>query len=381
VSAVERPGGQKVPETCAEPSKVGQRLAVGFSILPQARNPVQPNREFCSKRVKIVGADREKAGARRAHRRLTFDIDRPAGSIYPMAKPAVLLVTNVSRPGVTGRLDDAIAVIQANADLRGTIELAADDSDDQCASDIAAFDMAVVLGGDGTILAAARRLLERRKPIVGVNFGRLGFLAEFDWESFAYHAPAILGGVPIIRERMVLCAKVCSSNGTERFRSCAINDCVIAAGPPYRMIELRIRTEGATGTWFGDGGPDLTGDGVIISTPIGSTAYNVSAGGPILHPDVNAIVLTPNAAHSLAFRPIVLPGESELMITVARANEGTSLVLDGQTTHPLSAGDEIHVARHPVRAQLVGNPSSSYWHTLLEKMRWAAPPTYRDRGP
>lgn len=293
-----------------------------------------------------------------------------------MAKPAVLLVTNVSRPGVTGRLDDAIAVIRSYADLRATIE-----TDEEPAVEAPSFDMAVVLGGDGTILSAARWLLERRKPIIGVNFGRLGFLAEFDWESFAHHAPSIFNGTPIIRERMVLCAKVASANGDARYLSCALNDCVIAAGPPYRMIELRIRTEGASGTWFGDGGPDLTGDGVIISTPIGSTAYNVSAGGPILHPDVDAVVLTPNAAHSLAFRPIVLPGASELMITVARANEGTALVLDGQATHPLRQGDVVHICRHPVRARLVGNPSSSYWNTLLEKMRWAAPPNYRDRGP
>ena len=293
-----------------------------------------------------------------------------------MAKPAVLLVTNVSRPGVTSRLEDAIAVIRAHADLVARIE-----TDDHPCCEAPPFDLAVVLGGDGTILGAARWLLEHERPIVGVNFGRLGFLAEFDWESFASHAPAIFGGTPAIRERMVLRTRTCSADGTTQSTGCAINDCVIAAGPPYRMIELHIRTEGASGTWFGDGGPDLTGDGVIISTPIGSTAYNVSAGGPIVHPDVDAIILTPNAAHSLAFRPIVLPGPSELTITVTRANEGTALVLDGQASHPLTRGDVVHIARHPLRARLVGNPSSSYWHTLLDKMRWAAPPTYRDRGP
>lgn len=293
-----------------------------------------------------------------------------------MKRPAVLLVTNDSRPGVTGRLEDAIAVISSHADLRATVT-----ADSQPLPTPPDFDIAVVLGGDGTILAAARWLLEQKRPIVGVNFGRLGFLAEFDWESFAHHAPSIFGGVPLIRERSVLCARACSAAGETRLEACAINDCVIAAGPPYRMIELRIRTEGASGTWFGDGGPDLTGDGVIISTPIGSTAYNVSAGGPIVHPDVDALVLTPNAAHSLAFRPIVLPGAAQLLITVSRANEGTSLVLDGQSNFPLSQGDVIHIARHPIRAKLVGNPSSSYWSTLLDKMRWAAPPTYRDRGP
>lgn len=293
-----------------------------------------------------------------------------------MIRPAILLLTNTSRPGVAARLDDAKAIITHHATLRAAIEV-----DGAPVSAAPEFDMAVVLGGDGTLLAQARRLLERRRPIVGVNFGRLGFLAEFDWESFVKHASMVFGQSPTVRDRMVLSATVLSSNGEPRFASSAINDCVIAAGPPYRMIELKIRTSGSSGSSLGEGGPDLTGDGVIVATTIGSTAYNVSAGGPIVHPDVDAIVLTPNAAHSLAFRPIVLPGSAELTITVARANEGTALVLDGQVMQGLSAGDVVRIVRHPVRARLVGNPSNSYWNTLLGKMRWAAPPTYRDRGP
>jgi NAD+ kinase len=321
-----------------------------------------------------------------------------------VTRPAVVLITNRSRPGVLEKLEEARSIVASLAELRATIEV--DGTEVAAAPE---FDLAIVLGGDGTILSQARRLLDRRRPIVGVNFGRLGFLAEFDWESFRLHASEILSGTPLIRERMVLSATVVGPDGAPRFGSSAINDCVITAGPPYRMIELRIRTNGVHALpsnaerperrrdaqrpsdgregdrgrtpLVGPSGPELTGDGVIIATPIGSTAYNVSAGGPIVHPDVDAIIMTPNAPHSLAFRPIVLPGSAELDITVARANEGTSLVLDGQLTHRLAPGDVVRVARHPVRALLVGNPSNSYWSTLLEKMRWAAPPTYRDRGP
>ena len=289
-----------------------------------------------------------------------------------MARPAVLLITNLSRDGVEERLDDAKALISTHAELRATI-----DTDDLTAPIVKDFDIAVVLGGDGTILSQARQLLELGRPLVGVNFGRLGFLAEFDWDSFRQQAPMVFGPNPIIRQRMVLSATIqCAGNGA-RFTSSAVNDCVIAAGPPYRMIELRIGTGGR----LGDDGPILTGDGLIVATPIGSTAYNVSAGGPIVHPDVDAYVLTPNAAHSLAFRPIVVPSSVELAVTVLRANDGTSLVLDGQVTQPLRVGDVVRITRHPMRALLVGNPSTSYWQTLLDKMRWAAPPTYRDRGP
>ncbi|MDZ4756385.1 MAG: NAD(+)/NADH kinase [Phycisphaerae bacterium] len=293
-----------------------------------------------------------------------------------MPRPAVILLTNSSRPGVVERLDGARAIVSKYAALRAVLEV-----DGGPVAAAPEFDLAVVLGGDGTILSQARRLLERRKPLVGVNFGRLGFLAEFDWDSFAQHAAMVFGGAPLIRQRMVLSATVIGSDGESRFGSSAINDCVVTAGPPYRMIELKIRTNGPPASLLGDDGPELTGDGVIISTAIGSTAYNVSAGGPIVHPDVDAIIMTPNAAHSLAFRPLVLPAYAELDITVVRANEGTSLVLDGQITHGLTAGDVVRIARHPVQALLVGNPSNSYWNTLLDKMRWAAPPTYRDRGP
>jgi NAD+ kinase len=288
----------------------------------------------------------------------------------------VLLLANRTRPGVVERIEETRALIGRF----GT--LAAEEEIDHGLGDspqppTAGWDVALVLGGDGSLLCQARRLIDLGRPVVGVNFGRLGFLAEFDWDSFRQHAGMVFSERRLVRERMALAAEVASADGAVRFRSAAVNDVVVAAGPPYRMIELRIAA-----TLGGDAqGPDLVGDGVIVATPIGSTAYNVSAGGPIVHPDVEAFVVTPNAAHSLAFRPIVMPATEALAIRVVRANEGTTLVVDGQATHPLREGDTVRVVRHGRRLRLVGNPSSSYWRTLLDKMRWAAPPTYRDRGP
>jgi NAD+ kinase len=139
------------------------------------------------------------------------------------------------------------------------------------------------------------------------------------------------------------------------------------------MIELHLSIDA-------EEGPSMTGDGVMVATPVGSTAYNVSAGGPIVNPDVDAMIITPIAAHSLAFRPIVVSAASTIEAKVLRANEGTTLVLDGRVTVPLKVGQSVRVKRHDKRARFVTNPSSTYWQILLQKMRWAAPPTYRDRG-
>jgi len=284
-----------------------------------------------------------------------------------MSRPKAILLSHRERPGVEEALPGIRETLRAHAEI--VADLPADNAPLPASP---AFDVAVVVGGDGTILAQARRLLDRRTPIVGINFGRLGFLAEFDPASFARHAARSLGPDATIRERMVLHATVVGRDGAAKASGVAINDCVVTAGPPYRLIELRLTVDGKPG-------PTLAGDGVIVATPIGSTAYSVSAGGPIVHPDVDSIVITPHCAHSLAFRPVVVPAASRLEIEVARANEGTAAVFDGQGLVPLVAGDRVRLEEHRVKARLVGNPEGSYWRTLLDKMRWAATPGYRER--
>jgi len=290
-----------------------------------------------------------------------------------MAESRVLLLVGRSRPELADRLDEVREVIGADADLVAEL----DATSAPLPPDLRV-DVAVVLGGDGTLLGQARRLIECGVPLVGVNAGRLGFLAEFDVDDLKRHAKEVFAPGAKIRDRMVLQASLDGVAATEPIGGVgdglAINDCAIMAGRPFRMIELRLTVDGQRG-------PELAGDGVIIATPSGSTAYNVSAGGPIVHPDLDAIIVTPNAAHSLAFRPIVLPADCSIDITVVRANEGTTLMLDGQSSVPIDAGQTIRIRRHDRRAHFVANPSADYWRTLLNKMRWAAPPTYRDRGP
>jgi NAD+ kinase len=223
------------------------------------------------------------------------------------------------------------------------------------------------------MLSQARRLADRHIPLVGVNSGRLGMLAEFDLPGLQQHASVVFGGDPPIHEHLMLDVALVDESGKQAAHEKAINDCVITAGPPFRMIELEISING-------NEGPTLTGDGVIVATPIGSTAYNVSAGGPIVQPTLDAVVITPIAAHSLAFRPIVLGTGGDIEVSVVRANLGTTLVIDGQANMPVRKGQRVRVRRHHERARFVANPSNTYWHILLQKMRWAAPPTYRDRG-
>ncbi|MCX5651916.1 MAG: NAD(+)/NADH kinase [Planctomycetota bacterium] len=233
-----------------------------------------------------------------------------------------------------------------------------------------AFDFAVVVGGDGTLIAQARRLLEFGKPIVGVNAGRLGFLAEFDASDLEKHAGLVFGAKPPLRERMLLAVEVERASGV-RESGTAINDAVITAGAPHRMIEMSLRIDDD------DTGVDIIGDGVIIATPTGSTAYSASAGGPIVHPDVGGVTITPICAQSLAFRPVVVRSSDPIALVMRRVNEGTCVVLDGQRYISLGRGDTVRMREHARKALFVANPSNRYWDALRAKMKWAAPPSYR----
>ncbi len=166
------------------------------------------------------------------------------------------------------------------------------------------------------------------------------------------------------------------TNGSHAFVGHALNEAVVTAGPPYRVIELCIVING-------EPGPSVRGDGVIVSTALGSTAYNVSAGGPIVHPGVDATLITPIAAHSLAFRPIAVPGDSTIEIVPTQLNNrgeaGTTLVLDGQIQRRIHAGQRVRIARSDQAVKLVTNTESVYWRTLIDKLHWAKPPALRDR--
>jgi NAD+ kinase len=227
--------------------------------------------------------------------------------------------------------------------------------------------MAVAIGGDGTLIKHGRALSQLNIPLVGVNSGRLGFLARFDAESLIEHRHAIFTQSPAILEAMLLDITV-----DDNPPSIAMNEAMIAAGAPFRLLELGLTINGIPA-------PTLRGDGVIVATPTGSTAHNASVGGPIVDPSTNAFILTPIAAHSLAVRPIVLDGKANISIEILQANEGTSLVIDGQVHCTMKQGMKMHVQQSAHSLPIVLNPSRSYWNTLVDKLHWAAHPELQEK--
>ncbi len=234
-------------------------------------------------------------------------------------------------------------------------------------------DLVIVLGGDGTLLGQARRIVDLDAPIVGVNFGKLGFLTEFSPEELRDHWDQISAPDTRISHRLMLQTQVFDrADDTEpAFASLAMNDCVITAGPPFRMIDLELAINPDR---HGDSGTTFGGDGVVIATPTGSTAYNASAGGPIIAPDVAAMVVTPICPQSLSFRAIVAHGEDHLHVLLRTANHGTTLVIDGQVSRPLAGGARVHITTYPKRIKLVKNTQLGYWKRLAKKMHWAVGP-------
>ena len=233
-------------------------------------------------------------------------------------------------------------------------------------------DFAVVFGGDGTILSVARELSETNIPVIGVNVGKLGFLAEFSLQELKNFFHQIEAGNLLIEKRMILSCRITRHN-KELFTSTAINDLVINAGPPFNMIELQMTVNGQK----------LAGcisDGLIISTPTGSTAYNLSLGGPILSGNLSALVITPMSPHSLSFRPIVISAERTIEVTPIRVNQGTAVILDGVAVHQLKAEDTITISRHKGAFLIVNNPIRTQWDTLATKLNWAGKPKYNSSG-
>lgn len=253
---------------------------------------------------------------------------------------------------------------------KGKAEILASCGIDACTAEtLKEADFAVVFGGDGSIISAARQLSKMNVPVIGVNLGKLGFLAEFSVNELKEYFAGITLGKAKIEKRMMLECRV-FSGGDERFSSAAINDVFITAGPPFSMIELRVSVDGQP----------LAGcvsDGLVISTPTGSTAYNLSAGGPIISGKVEAMVITPLCPHSLSFRPIVINADSKVEVFGVRVNEGTTVSIDGQVSCKLSVDDIVRVERDAGDFLVVNNPLRTQWDTLATKLSWAEKPRYK----
>jgi NAD+ kinase len=230
-------------------------------------------------------------------------------------------------------------------------------------------DLVLVLGGDGAILRACRQMGTNQLPVVGVNHGRLGFLADLSQEQFREHLPGLVRrDYQVVSHLMFRCVHRPRSGPPQDWLG--LNEVVVSAGGSLRMIDVELTIDGESVTTY-------SADGVLISTPVGSTAHNLSAGGPILRQDLPAFVITPICPHTLTNRPLVDSADLTYRLTVPRAPEGTMLVIDGQIRVPLAPGDQVEVSRAPVSFLMAKVPGSSYYTTLHRKLGWGGRPNYR----
>jgi len=227
-------------------------------------------------------------------------------------------------------------------------------------------DLIVVLGGDGTLIGMASRIAKAGVgvPIVGVNFGSLGFLTEITLDEMYQSLESVLDGSAQIDDRLMLRARTLRDGGVYADHL-ALNDVVITKGALSRIIDLAVA--------IGDQPVmRVRADGLIIASPTGSTAYNLAAGGPILHPGVDAFLLTPIAPHMLTNRPIVIPAASEVRVQPAMngSNDEVFVTLDGQSGHALQSDDVISIQRADRPLRLVRAVTRTYYDVLRQKLKW-----------
>ncbi len=277
-----------------------------------------------------------------------------------MPRKRTLIVANMAKPGVGEQIESLRPWFAERAELADVIDVQQGQSRPAKEADLC-----VVFGGDGTLLAAARAVAPAGIPLMGVNMGKLGFLADFSVEHMQKHLDDILAGAIQPLERLML--QVRADDGGGAISSLAANDVAVAAGDPFRMIDLRVvQDEEEIGSYLGDG--------VVVATPTGSTGYNLSAGGPILAPTLDAMVITPVAAHTLSMRPIVVRSDATIRITTWQINPGTKMVIDGQVSSLLSEGQTIEIRRADCNAKVIPHPGRTFFGRMVEKLGWGQSP-------
>ncbi|HEX5769042.1 MAG TPA: NAD(+)/NADH kinase, partial [Burkholderiales bacterium] len=224
-------------------------------------------------------------------------------------------------------------------------------------------DLAIVIGGDGTMLSAARELVRHRVPLVGVNQGRLGFMTDIGHQDMQRGVGAILDGEYTLEERSLLDCEI-RRDGNSLVRTIALNDAVLGKGAEGRLIEFQLSVDGEFVY-------TLRADGVIVSTPTGSTAYALSAQGPILHPAVPALTLVPLNPHTLSARPVSVSDRSVIEISIVHALDARAH-FDGLALADMAEGDRLAIRRSDDVVRFVHPPGYRYFATLREKLGWSA---------
>jgi NAD+ kinase len=278
----------------------------------------------------------------------------------------VAVLGNGTKPEVCTEAERLVGAIEAHPGLAAA---GLDLTPDTDLSGLAA-DVALVLGGDGTVLHTARRMGDRPTPVLGINVGRLGFLADLTPDGFLERLGDLAERRYTVDNLMTLACTLSPRSGPPRtFRG--LNDVVLRAAPVFHLLEIGLSIDGESVMTY-------RGDGLILATPVGSTAHSLSAGGPILPPDAHMFVVTPLCPHTLTQRPLV-DGTHKVYELTPIGPGATVLVIDGQVQIPLSTGDRVIIRRGGAPFPMVRLPGHSFYRTLRDKLGWgAAPPG--DRG-
>jgi NAD+ kinase len=282
----------------------------------------------------------------------------------------IFVLGNGHRPGVPEEVERLVPFLRRHCDI------AAVDLTQQLDLGRHEADIALVLGGDGSILRAGRQMEYRQVPVLGINLGKLGFLADLSLEEACHCLPRIIRGeYGITRHLMYECVVepagepgASATGGSQTYLG--LNEIVVRSGPPFHLIDVELDIDGEQVATF-------SGDGVIVSTPVGSTAQNLSAGGPILRQDLQAFVITPFCPHTLTCRPLVDSADRLYTLRVCHSCDGATLIIDGQETVSLTLDHKVTVRRAPVEFQLIKVRGKSYYQTLRDKLHWGSPPAYR----
>jgi len=277
----------------------------------------------------------------------------------------VVLVARDHRDSVQSALQNLVSCLEGESGIELTATFSREEDN---ISGVNA-DVAVVLGGDGSILRACRSLGAAQIPILGVNLGRLGFLADLSPDDVPELVPDLASrNFEIVSHLMFECVHQ-HADGTEE-KYLGLNEASLLSGASLQMIDIELTIAGEMVTTF-------SGDGLIISTPVGSTAHNLSAGGPILRQDLRAFVVTPICPHALTIRPIIDRATAEYIMTIPDVPEGVMLAVDGQIKVPYRPGDRVVMRQAPVSFLLARLRGHSFYSTLHRKLGWHGQPRYR----
>ena len=273
------------------------------------------------------------------------------------APKRVIVVGDAAKARVSETVERALPV------LRETAEVVAVELEGAQPLESTGADLALVFGGDGAILKAVRRLGENPPLVCGVNLGKLGFLATLTDDGLVPALRAVMSGkFQVVSAIMLSCSVV--REGAEIHRSRAVNDAVVSRGALSRIVPIHLLIDGERVTTY-------NGDGLIVSTPLGSTAHCLSAGGPIVEPGIEVMILAPICPHTLSNRPLVVPAGRRIELEVGEGPGGIALTVDGQVFQELRAGDRVIVVKSRDRFRLVRASGHNYFRTLRDKLGWS----------